>query len=124
MFTLSAGMVRDGEEVSIISAPKEGYCLKSIIINEKKMPLKSGGTYTIKNVTEDIEISASFRPLKIPEPDPAHLEYRATAFSDYTASWEYLGGINTNWEPESSNEGRIGLGWGNYYQTPGSEHYV
>ena len=57
-------------------------------------------------------------------PDPAHLEYRATAYSDYTAEWEYLDGIKANWEPESSNQGRIGLGWGNYYQAAGSEHYV
>ena len=45
-------------------------------------------------------------------------------YSDYTASWENLNGINDpSFEPASSNMG-IGLGWGNWYQDTGSEHYV
>ena len=45
-------------------------------------------------------------------------------YSDYTASWENLNGINNpDFEPSSSNEG-IGKGWGNWSQTTGSQHYV
>lgn len=123
-FTLSTEMAKDGEDLTIMAEPKEGYRVKSLIINQKKVQIKSDNTYIIKNVTEGLEISGSFCPIKIAIPDPAHLEYRATVFSDYTASWEYLDGIKANWEPESSNEGRIGLGWGNYYQMPDSEHFV
>ncbi len=48
----------------------------------------------------------------------------AQVYSDYTASWENLNGINNpSFEPTSSNQG-IGLGWGNWSQTTGSEHYV
>ena len=47
-----------------------------------------------------------------------------SVYSDYTASWENLNGINDpDFEPTSSNMG-IGLGWGNWSQTTGSEHYV
>lgn len=123
-FTLTTEMVKDGEDLTIMAEPKEGYRVKSLIINQKKVQIKSDNTYIIKNVTDDLEISGSFCPVKLAVPDSAHLEYRATAFSDHTASWEYLDGIKSNWEPESSNEGRIGLGWGNYYQAPDSEHFV
>ncbi len=45
-------------------------------------------------------------------------------YSDYTASWENLNGINNpEFEPTSSNMG-IGKGWGNWSQTTGSQHYV
>ncbi len=48
----------------------------------------------------------------------------ATVYSDYTASWENLDGINnTSFEPTSSSMGTR-LGWGNWSQTTGSEHYV
>ena len=50
--------------------------------------------------------------------DTAHI------YSDYTASWENLYGIaNRDFEPTSSNMGTR-LGWGNWSQTTGSEHYV
>ncbi len=123
-FTLSTDMVKDGEEITVTASPKEGYRVKNLIINQKEVQIKSDNTYIIKNIESDLEITGSFCPIKAPVPDPAHLEYRATAYSDYTAEWEYLDGIKANWEPESSNQGRIGLGWGNYYQAAGSEHYV
>ncbi len=45
-------------------------------------------------------------------------------YSDYTASWENLYGIaNRDFEPTSSNMGTR-LGWGNWSQTTGSEHYI
>lgn len=47
-----------------------------------------------------------------------------TVESDYTSSWENLNGINNEaFEPSSSNVG-TGQGWGNWSQSPGSEHYV
>ncbi len=122
--TLSADMVKDGDELVVMAYPKEGYRVKSLFINQEKAWIKADNTYIIKNVERDLEIIVSFCPIKAPVPDPAHLEYRATAYSDYTAEWEYLNGMKVNWEPESSNQGRIGLGWGNYYQSPGSEHFV
>ena len=81
-------------------------------------------SYTLKHVEENVTIIGNFRLQNAKVPDPGHLEYRANVYSDYTASWENLNGIKVNWEPESSNQECTGLGWGNYFQMPGSEHFV
>ncbi|MBR6119770.1 MAG: discoidin domain-containing protein [Oscillospiraceae bacterium] len=54
---------------------------------------------------------------------PLHTD-TAHIYSDYTASWENLYGIaNRDFEPTSSNMGTR-LGWGNWPQDTGSEHYI
>lgn len=122
-FTISADLVKEGESLVITAAPNEGYMVKNLTINGEKVQIGEDNTYTVENVNSELVIEGSFRLINPPTPDPAHLEFTAAASSDYTAGWENLDGIMTDWEPTVSAAG-TGKGWGNWYQEPGSEHYV
>lgn len=122
-FAVSATMVKEGENLVITATPKDGYMVKYLLVNGKAVQMAADNTYTIPNVSSDIVIEGSFRKIDAPTSDPAHLEFTAEAFSDYTASWEKLDGIKSDWEPTKSNDG-TGKGWGNWSQAEGSEHYV
>lgn len=124
MFILSTEMIKDGGELIVTAYPNEGYQVKDLFINGTRVLMGDDNTYTLKHVEENVTIIGNFRLQNAKVPDPGHLEYRANVYSDYTASWENLNGIKVNWEPESSNQECTGLGWGNYFQMPGSEHFV
>lgn len=116
-------MVKEGTDLVITAAPNEGYMVKTLTVNGEKVEVGEDNTYTVKNVSGDVVIEGSFRLINPPTPDPAHLEFTANVTSDYTADWENLEGIKTDWEPTKSNDGTY-KGWGNYAQSAGSEHYV
>lgn len=122
-FTLSAELVKEGTNLVITAEPKDGYKVKTLIVNGVAVTIGEDNTYTVENVDADIVVEGSFGLINPPTPDPAHLEYAAEVTSDFTASWENLDGIKTNWEPTISKDG-IGKGWGNWPQESGSEHYV
>lgn len=49
----------------------------------------------------------------------------AVPSSDYTSAWENINGINNaSFEPTSSDMGQTGLGWGNWSQASGTEHWL
>ncbi len=121
-FILDTEMVREGGRFDITAQPKDGYMVKYLIVNDRKVLIKDN-KYTVKNVSQDIQVEGCFRRIKPLVPDMEHLEYTADVSSDYTVSHEKLIGIKNNWEPTVS-KGGIGLGWGNWPQEPGSEHYV
>ncbi len=122
-FTIDADMVKEGGSLTITAVPNEGYMVKLLTVNGEAVQIGEDNTYIITDVNSDLNIEGSFQLINPPTPDPEHLEYTASVSSDYTASWEYLDGIMTNWEPTVSNAG-TGKGWGNWPQDPGSEHYV
>ena len=122
-FSADADMVKEGDNLVITIAPKEGYMVKNLTINGVKVEVGNATSYTVENVKEDLVIEGSFRRINPPTPDPEHLEYSAEVSSDYTATWENLDGIKTDWEPTKSNGG-TNQGWGNWSQPAGSEHYV
>ncbi len=123
-FTIDADMVKEGGSLVITAAPKDGYMVKVLTINGEEVAIGEDNTYTVENVSSDLVIEGSFRLINPPTPDPAHLEFTATASSDYTSAWENVDRINTDWEPTASNPGGTGMGWGNWSQAAGSEHYV
>lgn len=122
-FSADADMVKEGGSLVITIAPNEGYMVKNLTVNGVKVDVGNATSYTIENVKENLVIEGSFRLINPPTPDPEHLEYSAEVSSDYTAGWENLDGIKTDWEPTKSKDG-TNKGWGNYAQAAGSEHYV
>ncbi|MBO5373266.1 MAG: glycoside hydrolase family 127 protein, partial [Lachnospiraceae bacterium] len=122
-FTIDADMVKEGGKLVITAAPNDGYMVKLLTINGEAVQIGEDNTYTVENVSADMVIEGSFRLINPPTPNPAHLEFTATASSDFTASWETVDGPLTDWEPTVSAAG-TGKGWGNWPQDPGSEHYV
>lgn len=121
-FLLDTEMVKEGGSFDVTVQPKEGYMLKYLIVNDKKVEVIDN-KYTVKNVSQDTKMEGCFRRILPLIPDPEHLEYSADVSSDYTVGHENLEGIKINWEPTVSNGG-IGRGWGNWPQKPGTEHYV
>ena len=121
-FTIDADMVKEGGSLVITAAPKEGYMVKTLTVNGEAVTVGADNTYTVENVSSDLVIEGSFRLINPPTSDPAHLEFTATASSDYTAGWENIDGPMTDWEPTVSAAG-TGRGWGNWAQEAGSEHY-
>ena len=122
-FTLSGELVKEGTDLVITAAPAEGYKVKKLIVNGETVTVGEDNTYTVKNVRANVTIEGSFGLINPPAADPAHLEFSATASSDYTASWETVDGVCKDWEPTKSQDG-TGKGWGNWPQDEGSEHYL
>ncbi len=121
--SVSADMVKEGGSLVITTAPAEGFMVKSLTVNGSPVQVKEDNTYTVENVSSDLEIVVSFKRANF-SPDFDHLEYTAAVTSDYTASWEDIDHVNMEgWEPTISDAG-TGRGWGNYWQEPGSEHWI
>lgn len=97
--------------------------VKKLIVNGTVVEVDENNTYTVKNVSSELVIEGSFRLINPPAPDPAHLEFTVNVSSDYTAGWENLEGVKTDWEPTKSAAG-TGKGWGNWSQEKDSEHYL
>lgn len=116
-------VVKEGEDLMITAVPKSGYAVQMLVVNGQKVQIGSNNTYTVENVKGNVNIVGSFCSANPPTPDKNNLEYTASVTSDYTAGWENLEGIKTNWEPTKSKDG-TGKGWGNWSQASGSEHYV
>lgn len=120
---LNQDMVKEGDNVEVTAKADSGYVVRAVLANGVEVLPSQKDSYIIENVKEDLQIEVVFQKAGNLENNPENLEYLATVSSDYTASWEKLSGIQTDWEPEQSNAG-IGKGWGNWPQEAGSEHYV
>lgn len=116
-------VVKEGDDLVITAKPNNGSKVQMLVVNGTKVQVGADNTYTVSNVTGNVDIVGSFCSANPQTPDVKNLEYAATVTSDYTSSWERLEGIKTNWEPTASNAG-TGRGWGNWSQEPDSEHYV
>ncbi len=84
-----------------------------------------GAEETSASAQSDREIAAVSDDPAVASPvEPTDYGLTAAVTSDYTAPWEKLDGIKSDWEPEASNSG-TGKGWGNWKpQAEGSEHWV
>lgn len=116
------GMIKEGDNVVITAFPKEHYVVRSLLVNDVPQKMDESNRLVIKDVDQDLEIIGSFTT-DTTQTDENHLEYTAVVTSDFTASWENLEGIKSDWEPNQSAAG-AGKGWGNWPQQSGTEHYV
>lgn len=116
-------VVKEGSNLVITAEPEEGYAVQMLVVNGQKVQIGADNTYTVENVSGNVSIVGSFCSANPPAVYAQNMEFAASATTDFTASWETVNGIKNDWEPTKSNDG-AGKGWGNYFQEPGSEHYV
>lgn len=122
--SVDTDLVKEGSNVKITAAPKDGYKVKSLTVNGEAVTVGADNTYVISNVKSALKIEVSFKLITPPIPDPTCLDQAAEPSAHYTASWETINGINNKeFEPTASKSG-TGLGWGDFSQQPGSSAWV